>query len=162
MCSYFELKWTRWSSRGNGRPPSWCSDPLSILVAHYQKHPRCLKFTSRMSCPSGNVPGQRWSLRADPHHQPIIDNPLQSNSIQSNWIRFNPTQSNLAQLMGEVKWLSWGKLFYAVFSSSLNLLHLLKSSGSASLSLPLSPFHSSFQMGIGNNWWTALNILQGL
>ena len=103
MCSYFELKWTRWSSRGNGRPPSWCSDPLSILVEHYQKQPRYLKFTSRMSCPSENVPGQRWSLRADPHHQPIIDNPLQSNSIQSNWIRFNPTQSNLAQLMGGVK-----------------------------------------------------------
>ena len=27
----------------------------------------------------------------------------QSSSIQSNWIRFNPTQSNLAQLMGGVK-----------------------------------------------------------
>ena len=30
ILAYFELKWTRWSSRGKGRPPIWCSDPLKI------------------------------------------------------------------------------------------------------------------------------------
>ena len=30
ILAYFELKCTRWSSRGKGRPPIWCSDPLKI------------------------------------------------------------------------------------------------------------------------------------
>jgi len=39
---------------------------------------------SRMSCPSENVPAQRWSRQAGRHRQPVIANPIQSNKADCN------------------------------------------------------------------------------
>ena len=78
-----------------------------------------LKFTSRMSCPSENVPEQRWSRQAGHHRQPVIVNPIQSNQTDCDAIwKFNEINIGFGIIAFRFKFESSYTISFSTFFSS--------------------------------------------